>query len=76
MVLRSAGIFGGKALGSVGGVAFMTQVVGTGIALVGGFAVYGSIKAAVLLKSHIEGSKAEVRKITLHRLHRAQQSAR
>jgi len=47
----AAGIFGVKALGGLGGVTFMSQLVGTliglSIALVGGFAVYGVIKALV-----------------------------
>ena len=47
----AAGIFGLHALGGVGGVAFMSQLVGTLagvlIALAGGFAVYGALKAAV-----------------------------
>ncbi len=47
----AAGIFGSTALGGAGGVTFMAQLVGTlagvGIAVVGGFAVYGIIKAIV-----------------------------
>ena len=47
----AAGIFGLHALGGVGGVAFMSQLVGTLagvlIALAGGFAGYGALKAAV-----------------------------
>lgn len=45
----AAGIFGSQALGGLGGVSFMSQLLGTvlgvGIALVGGFAVYGALKA-------------------------------
>jgi ammonium transporter, Amt family len=45
----ACGIFGSKALGGIGGVSFMSQVVGTGlgivIALVGGFIIYGGLKA-------------------------------
>ncbi len=47
----AAGIFGSKALGGLGGVTFMGQLAGTiigvGIALVGGFAIYGILKAAI-----------------------------
>ncbi|MDH5436995.1 MAG: ammonium transporter, partial [Gammaproteobacteria bacterium] len=47
----AAGIFGLEALGGMGGVAFMPQLIGTltgiGIALIGGFIVYGAIKAVV-----------------------------
>ncbi|MBU0688790.1 MAG: ammonium transporter [Gammaproteobacteria bacterium] len=47
----AAGIFGAKALGGLGGVSFMSQLIGTlmgiGIALVGGFIVYGAIKKLV-----------------------------
>lgn len=47
----AAGIFGAKALGGLGGVAFGSQLVATGlailIALVGGSLVYGALKLAV-----------------------------
>ena len=47
----AAGIFGAKALGGLGGVAFMSQLAGTAlgitVALAGGFLVYGSLKAFV-----------------------------
>jgi len=47
----ACGIFGTKALGGMGGVSFMSQLAGTAlgvaIALVGGFAVYGTIRALV-----------------------------
>ncbi len=47
----AAGIFGLKALGGLGGVSFMSQLIGTGlgvvIALAGGFIVYGGLKQAV-----------------------------
>lgn len=47
----AAGIFGSTALGGLGGVTFMAQLAGTligvGIALVGGFVVYGLIKKLV-----------------------------
>ena len=44
----AAGIFGAKSLGGMGGVSFMSQLIGTGlgvcIALTGGYIVYGSLK--------------------------------
>jgi len=47
----AAGIFGAEAFGGLGGVTFMAQLVGTlagvAIALVGGFIVYGVLKALV-----------------------------
>jgi Amt family ammonium transporter len=47
----AAGIFGAKALGGLGGVSLSAQLIGTvmgiGIALVGGFVVYGGIKMVV-----------------------------
>ena len=47
----ACGIFGSQALGGMGGVTFMAQLIGTllgiGIALVGGFIVYGTIKAVL-----------------------------
>ena len=47
----ACGIFGSEALGGMGGVSFMAQLVGSlmgvAVALAGGFIVYGSIKAAV-----------------------------
>jgi len=50
----AAGIFGSTALGGMGGVTFMSQLVGTAIGLVialaGGFIVYGVIKTLVGLR--------------------------
>ncbi len=47
----AAGIFGSARLGGAGGVSFMSQLVGTltgvAIAVAGGFAVYGIIKATI-----------------------------
>ena len=47
----AAGIFGAKAMGGMGGVAFMSQLAGTlmgvAVALTGGFAVYGALKKTV-----------------------------
>jgi Amt family ammonium transporter len=45
----AAGIFGTKALGGIGGITFTGQLIGSalgvGIALIGGFVVYGALKA-------------------------------
>jgi ammonium transporter, Amt family len=50
----AAGIFGAKALGGIGGVSFIGQLVGTGVAvawaLIGGFVVYGALKATMGLR--------------------------
>ncbi len=47
----AAGIFGAKALGGLGGIAFMSQLLGTllgiAVALIGGFVVYGLLKMFV-----------------------------
>ncbi len=47
----AAGIFGAKALGGIGGVSFVSQLLGTLlgiiIALVGGYLIYGVLKATV-----------------------------
>ena len=54
----AAGIFGSKALGGLGGVTFMSQLLGTllgvSIALIGGFVVYGALKAMVGLRLDAE----------------------
>jgi Amt family ammonium transporter len=50
----ACGIFGQQALGGLGGVSLASQLIGTalgvGIALIGGFAVYGAIKALLGLR--------------------------
>ncbi len=50
----AAGIFGQEALGGLGGISLMSQVLGTGlgvlVALVGGFVVYGGLKAVVSIR--------------------------
>jgi Amt family ammonium transporter len=55
----AAGIFGLKALGGVGGVTFLAQLVGTvmgvAVALVGGAVVYGLIKLVLGLRLSQEG---------------------
>jgi Amt family ammonium transporter len=47
----ACGFFGTKAMGGLGGVTFMSQLAGTaigiGVALVGGFAIYGLLKSMV-----------------------------
>jgi Amt family ammonium transporter len=55
----AAGIFGAKALGGIGGVTFLGQLIGSGlgvaIALIGGFVVYGLLKVALGIRmSHEE----------------------
>jgi ammonium transporter, Amt family len=68
----AAGIFGAQALGGLGGVSFGAQLVGTamgiGIALAGGFAVYGTLKAVVGLRLEPEeefnGADLSIHKIT------------
>ena len=67
----AAGIFGSKALGGLGGVTFMSQLVGTvigvAIAVIGGFLVYGVLKATVGIRlSHEEeyqGADISIHKI-------------
>ena len=54
----AAGIFGMQTLGGMGGVAFMSQLVGTllgiGVALIGGFIVYGGLKATIGIRLDAE----------------------
>jgi len=68
----AAGIFGSKALGGAGGVAFMPQLIMTGlaitVALVGGALVYGGLKATLGLRldqeEEYEGADLSIHKIT------------
>jgi len=68
----AAGIFGAKALGGSGGVSFMSQLIGTlmgvGIALVGGFIVYGLLKKFIGIRLDAEeefnGADLSIHKIT------------
>ena len=66
----AAGIFGSKALGGAGGVAFMPQLLMTllAIALAGGFAVYGLLKKIFGLRldqeEEYEGADLSIHKIT------------
>jgi Amt family ammonium transporter len=68
----ACGIFGSKALGGMGGVAFMSQVAGTAlgivVALVGGALVYGGMKAVVGLRlgaeQEFDGADLSIHRIT------------
>ncbi len=68
----AAGIFGSKALGGLGGIAFMPQLIMTalaiGIALIGGGAVYGLLKMTMGLRLDQEeeynGADLSIHKIT------------
>jgi len=68
----AAGIFGASALGGMGGVSFGAQMAGTllgvAIALAGGLAVYGALKATVGLRldpeAEFNGADLSVHKIT------------
>jgi ammonium transporter, Amt family len=68
----ACGIFGTKALGGLGGVTFMSQLIGTGIgiavALIGGVLVYGVIKALAGLRldqeQEFNGSDLSIHKIS------------
>ncbi len=68
----AAGIFGQKALGGAGGIAFMPQLIMTGmavgVALVGGFVVYGTLKAVLGLRldqeEEFDGADLSIHKIT------------
>ena len=68
----AAGVFGLPALGGLGGVSLLAQVIGTllgiAIALVGGFVVYGVLKAVVGLRltqeEEFDGADLSVHKIT------------
>jgi Amt family ammonium transporter len=68
----ACGIFGTKALGGIGGVTFMSQVIGTaigiGVAIVGGAIVYGVLKATVGIRldpeQEFNGSDLTIHRIT------------
>lgn len=68
----AAGIFGLEALGGIGGVTFMAQLVGTLagviIALVGGFIVYGGLKATMGIRldaeEEFQGADLSIHKIS------------
>lgn len=68
----AAGLFGAKALGGMGGVSLTAQLIGTGlgvaVALIGGFLVYGLLKAIVGIRLDAEqeyaGADLSIHKIT------------
>lgn len=68
----ACGIFGTKALGGIGGVTFMSQLLGTmlgvGVALVGGAIVYGVLKVVVGIRldreQEFDGSDLSIHNIT------------
>ena len=68
----AAGIFGIKALGGMGGITFTGQVIGSalgvGIALVGGFVVYGALKMVLGIRmsqeEEFEGADLSVHRIS------------
>ncbi len=68
----AAGIFGSKLLGGIGGVSFWAQLIGTGAAiawaLIGGFAVYGALKATMGLRlseeEEFNGADLSIHKIS------------
>jgi Amt family ammonium transporter len=67
----AAGIFGAKALGGIGGISLMSQLLGTGlgvlIALVGGALVYGLLKTVVGIRlsqeEEFDGADLSIHKI-------------
>ncbi len=67
----AAGIFGAKALGGLGGVSLMSQLVGTGlgiaVALIGGFIVYGTLRKLVGIRlgaeEEYDGADLSIHKI-------------
>ena len=67
----AAGIFGAKALGGIGGVSFSAQLIGgalgVGIALVGGFLVYGTLKAVMGIRMSQE-EEYEGADLSVHRI--------
>ena len=68
----AAGIFGAKALGGMGGISFTGQLIGSalgvGIALIGGFVVYGALKMALGIRmsqeEEFEGADLSVHRIS------------
>ncbi len=67
----ACGIFGLEALGGMGGVSFMSQLIGTTlgilVALVGGFVVYGGMKAVVGIRL-TEEQEFDGADLALHRI--------
>lgn len=68
----AAGLFGQKALGGIGGVSFMSQLVGTvlgmAIAAAGGFIIYGTLKKLVGIRldpeQEFDGADLSIHKIS------------
>ena len=68
----AAGIFGTKALGGIGGITFIGQLIGSalgvGIALIGGIVVYGALKAIIGIRmsqeEEFEGADLSVHRIS------------
>lgn len=68
----AAGIFGAKALGGIGGVSILSQLIGTilgiAIALIGGFVVYGVLKKTIGIRltqeEEFNGADLSIHKIT------------
>jgi ammonium transporter, Amt family len=67
----AAGIFGTKALGGIGGITFTGQLIGSalgvGIALIGGFVVYGALKAVLGIRMSQE-EEYEGADLSVHRI--------
>lgn len=67
----AAGIFGSKALGGMGGITFMGQLIGSllgvGIALIGGFVVYGFLKLVMGIRMSQE-EEYEGADLSVHRI--------
>lgn len=67
----AAGIFGAKALGGIGGISFLGQVIGSalgvGIALLGGFLVYGALKLTLGIRMSQE-EEFEGADLSAHRI--------
>ena len=67
----AAGIFGTKAFGGIGGITFTGQLIGSlmgvAIALVGGFVVYGVLKAAIGIRMSQE-EEFEGADLSVHRI--------
>jgi Amt family ammonium transporter len=67
----AAGIFGVKALGGIGGVSLMSQVIGTAlgvsVALIGGFVVYGLLKIVVGIRLTVE-EEYDGADLTIHKI--------
>jgi len=67
----ACGIFGSKALGGMGGVTLMSQLAGTAlgivVALVGGFAIYGGLRATVGIRLEPE-QEFDGADIAIHRI--------